>query len=188
MLISNCHVPIIYVYIRWIYVYIRWIYVYIRWIYVYIRWIYVYIRWIYVNIRWIYVYIRWIYVYIRWIYVYIRWIYVYILALMTNFILIFYPNGTPYRYSSVDTATELVLSIGPGHICLSWTSRKHIAWFPSTQRIGPSWGCIGKGLLRGYPSLSFSLQSAPKIFTALADALHWIMASRGIQKNDSLSG
>ena len=72
---------------------------------------------------------------------------------------------------------------GRGCLLSKWTSSRPTGWSRSTAIVGD---CVGWGALCGYPPpppppIPFGLSSAPKIFTAVADAIEWIARHEGIQ-------
>ena len=57
----------------------------------------------------------------------------------------------------------------------NFTSWMPIASFQCTLMTGAFWACCGRG------SIPFGLRSAPKLFTALADAIQWLIKERGTE-------
>lgn len=55
-----------------------------------------------------------------------------------------------------------------------------IAWSLFTPTIDLTWGIIWRDQVFVDTQLSFGMVSAPAIFAALAEALEWIMCSRGV--------
>ena len=96
-------------------------------------------------------------------------------------------DGIPSRlcsmsYTSVDDAVSMVLSIGRGAVLAKFDLESAYRLIPvhPTDRLllGMKWG--GSVYMDG--ALPFGLRSAPKLFTAVADALLWIIGSHGVRE------
>ena len=84
------------------------------------------------------------------------------------------------RYVSVDDAVQQILQLGRGTL-LAKVDVKHayrnVPIHPDDRHLlGMAW----RGRLFVDKTLPFGLRSAPKIFTALADALQWVLQDRGV--------
>ena len=85
------------------------------------------------------------------------------------------------RYPFFDLATRLLLDHGPGAAMSKLDIKEAYRMVP----VHPAdWVLLGMRWQGAYfvdTRLPFGLRSAPKIFTAIADALQWILLQRGIQ-------
>ena len=66
---------------------------------------------------------------------------------------------------------------------LSWqelTSSRRIVWCQSIHWIAPLLGVQWSGAYYVDGALPFCLRSAAKLFTAMADALPWVMVNKGV--------
>ena len=85
------------------------------------------------------------------------------------------------HYASMDDALQLICSLGPGCLLLKMDLKdayRVVPIHPGDQHLlGISW----KGCVYIDRSLPFGLRSAPKLFTAVADAMAWALFSRGIK-------
>ena len=83
-------------------------------------------------------------------------------------------------YVSVDDIVNTILSLGQGTMLAKidvQNSYRVIPVHPEDRMLlGMSW----KGKVYVDATLPFSLRSAPKIFTAVADACEWILRQRGL--------
>ena len=90
-------------------------------------------------------------------------------------------NLCSLKYPSIDTAIELVLSLGPGAYLSKLDIKEAYRMVPVHPEDWPLLGMRWQGAYYVDTRLPFGLRSAPKIFNAVADALHWIMTHKGIQ-------
>ena len=81
-------------------------------------------------------------------------------------------------YVSVDTAVKLVEQLGQGQVKVDIRSAYRMLPIHPDDRwfLGMRW----EGSVFVDTALPFGLQSAPKIFTAIADALEWIVKFEGV--------
>ena len=90
------------------------------------------------------------------------------------------PSLCSVSFASVDNAVRCILSLGQGVLLAKFdiTSAYHVVPVHPEDRLllGRRWR--GELLVDG--ALSFGLRSAPKLFTAIADALLWIMGRHGV--------
>ena len=84
-------------------------------------------------------------------------------------------------YVSVDDLAEIIRKVGHKALLAKLDIRSAYRIVPvhpeDRQFLGMQW----KGKLFIDTALPFGLRSAPKLFNALADALEWIMRSRGLR-------
>lgn len=90
------------------------------------------------------------------------------------------PELCSLQYTSVAEAVQQVLALGPGAQMAKFdveSAYRNIPVHPEDRRLlGMSW----KEQLYVDTALPFGLRSAPKIFSSVADALQWILASQGV--------
>ena len=90
------------------------------------------------------------------------------------------PELCSLKYISVDDAVRLVLELGQGTLLAKLdiqSAYRIIPVHPSDRKLlGMSW----RGQLFVDSVLPFGLRSAPIIFTAVADALQWVLESKGV--------
>ncbi|XP_062511310.1 uncharacterized protein LOC134187209 [Corticium candelabrum] len=90
------------------------------------------------------------------------------------------PNLCSLSYVSIDVAARKICELGTGAMMAKLdiqSAYRHIPVHPDDRHLlGISW----KGKVYLDRALPFGLHSAPKIFSAVADALMWIMSCRGI--------
>ena len=86
----------------------------------------------------------------------------------------------PLPYTSVDVAAQHILELGKVTLLAKLdiqSAYRHIPVHPFDRHfLGIRW----QGKVYLYHALPFGLRSAPKIFSAVADALLWIMLNRGV--------
>ena len=84
-------------------------------------------------------------------------------------------------YASVDDAIKAILSLGQGTQLAKLDLESAYRMIPIHP--GDRWmfGMRWKGKLYMDKALPFGLRSAPKIFTAVADGLMWVMCEHGVQ-------
>ena len=90
------------------------------------------------------------------------------------------PELCSLKYISVDDAVRLVLELGQGTLLAKLdiqSAYRIIPVHPSDRKLlGMSW----RGQLFVDSVLPFGLRSAPIIFTAVVDALQWVLESKGV--------
>ena len=91
------------------------------------------------------------------------------------------PELCTLRYTSVDAAVRKLVALGPGAEMAKFDVESAYRVVPVHPADRPLFGMMWKGELFVDSSLPFGLRSAPKIFTALADALQWILTEQGIE-------
>ena len=86
----------------------------------------------------------------------------------------------PLKYASLDDALKLISQLGPGMQLVKMDLKdayRMVPVHPDDQHLlAISW----EGATYVDRSLPFGLRSAPKLFTAVADAIAWILFDRGI--------
>ena len=85
------------------------------------------------------------------------------------------------RYTSVDEAVQQVLKRGEGALLAKFDVESAYRNVPVHPEDRPLLGMSWREGLYVDTALPFGLRSAPKIFTAVADALQWIMAEKGVE-------
>ncbi len=84
------------------------------------------------------------------------------------------------HYVSVDTAVRRILELGRGALLAKVDiahAYRNVPVHPDDrQLLGMQWN----GRLFVDKALPFGLRSAPKMFTAIADALEWVLRERGV--------
>ena len=90
------------------------------------------------------------------------------------------PERCSLRYPTVDDAVQLIQGLGRGTQLAKWDIKNAYRMVPvhpaDRELLGMSW----KGQTFIDTVLPFGLQSAPKIFTAVADALQYILQEQGV--------
>ena len=84
------------------------------------------------------------------------------------------------RYPSFDVAAKLLLQLGPGAQMSKLDIKEAYRMVPVHREDWLLLGMQWRGAYYLNTRLPFGLRSAPKIFTAVADALQWIMLANGI--------
>ena len=91
------------------------------------------------------------------------------------------PESCSLTYTTVECAAELIMKRGRGALLAKIdieSAYRNVPVHPEDRfLLGMRW----KGLLYIDTCLPFGLRSAPKIFTALADALCWIVTQHGVR-------
>ena len=85
-------------------------------------------------------------------------------------------------YSSIDHLAALVASLGKGSLLVKTDGKEAYRMVPVHTEDRHLLGVHWEGSLYVDKVLPFWLRSAPKIFTALVDALQWILHHNGIKK------
>jgi hypothetical protein len=88
--------------------------------------------------------------------------------------------GTP-QYMSVENALDIARQLGRGCLLAKMDIKKAYRMIPVHPDDRPLLGMQWQDQLYLDATLPFGLRSAPKIFTAVADAAEWIARSAGIQ-------
>ena len=83
-------------------------------------------------------------------------------------------------YTSVDVVADKVLALGRGAMLAKMDIKQTYRMVPIHPQDCHLLGMRWEGMVYVDKTLPFGLQSAPIIFSALADALAWMMASRGV--------
>ena len=90
------------------------------------------------------------------------------------------PSLCSVSYASVDDAVRCIMSLGPGALLAKFdiaSAYRTVPVHPADRLLlGMRW----RGDLLVDGALPFGLRSAPKLFTAVADALMWVMGRHGI--------
>ena len=84
-------------------------------------------------------------------------------------------------YVSVDEIASLVLQLGVGSLMAKVDIESAYRLIPVHPLDRPLQAMEWKGKLYVDPMLPFGLQSAPKIFSAVADALNWMLEQSGVR-------
>ena len=82
-------------------------------------------------------------------------------------------------YASIDAAASTVLKKGRGAMLAKLNIASAYRIVPVHPDDRPLLGMTWKGKLYVDTALPFGLRSAPKVFTAVADALEWVLHNRG---------
>ena len=90
------------------------------------------------------------------------------------------PSVCSLTYVSVDEAANRVLQLGPGALMAKVDIQSAYRMVPVHPEDRWMLGMVWRGSVYIDTVLPFGLRSAPKIFTALADSLEWILGSRGV--------
>ena len=90
------------------------------------------------------------------------------------------PELSSINYTSVDHLASLVLLLGRESLLVKADIQEVYRIVPVHPQDQPLLGAQWNGFIFMDKMLPFGLQSAPKIFSALADALQWILVHKGI--------
>lgn len=93
------------------------------------------------------------------------------------------PNLSSISYATIDHLCSLILSWGKGALLVKADISEAYRMVPVHQDDQPLLGVQWRGKTYTDLVLPFGLRSAPKIFTAVADAIQWILASQGVQQS-----
>ena len=85
-------------------------------------------------------------------------------------------------YTSVDVAVRTILELGPQAEIAKFDIESAYRLIPVHPEDRPLLGMRWKEQLYVDTALPFGLRSAPKIFSAVADALQWIFESKGVRR------
>ena len=85
-------------------------------------------------------------------------------------------------YASLDHLAALVVSEGRGAFLVKADIKEAYRMVPVHPEDQHLLGVLWEGIVYIDKMLPFGLRSAPKIFSALADAVQWILSNNGIQK------
>ena len=88
-------------------------------------------------------------------------------------------EGSSFSYTSVDNVAEAILSMGKGSLLAKMDIKQAYRIVPIHPQDRPLLGMKWQESIYVDKMLPFGLRSAPLIFSALADALMWIMQKRG---------
>lgn len=83
-------------------------------------------------------------------------------------------------YVSIDDVVDRIIQMGRGALMAKMDIRQAYRNVPVHPKDRPLLGMYWEGQVCVDAALPFGLRSAPLIFTALADALQWIMQQRGV--------
>ena len=84
-------------------------------------------------------------------------------------------------YTTVDRVAEIAVCLGRGALLAKVDFESAYRLIPVHPCHRPLQAVCWQGQVYVDPMLPFGLRSAPKIFTAVADALHWFLVQRGIK-------
>ena len=90
-------------------------------------------------------------------------------------------DWTSLAYTTVDRVAEIAVSLGRGALLAKVDIESAYRLIPVHPCDRPLQAVCWQGQVYVDPMLPFGLRSAPKIFTAVADALHWFLVQRGIE-------
>ena len=90
------------------------------------------------------------------------------------------PDLSSVSYVSVDYLSSLVMSVGKGAFLVKADIKEAYRMLPIHPHDQPLLGMQWEGITYTDLALPFGLRSAPKIFSAVADALQWILVQKGI--------
>ena len=90
------------------------------------------------------------------------------------------PELCSLHYTSVDDMATVAAELGQGALMTKVDIEAAYRLVPVHPHDRPLLGMEWKGQIFADPMLPFGLRSAPKIFTAIADALEWYLKSQGI--------
>ena len=90
------------------------------------------------------------------------------------------PSLCSVSYASVDDAVQCILALGQGALLAKFDIASAYWMVPVHPEDRPLLGMRWRGELLVDGALPFGLRSAPKLFTAVADALLWIMGQHGV--------
>ena len=82
-------------------------------------------------------------------------------------------------YTMVDHVAEVVVSLGVGALLAKVDIESAYRLIPVRPKDRPLQAMLWGDQMYVDPMLPFGLRSAPKIFNAVADALHWYLCQRG---------
>ena len=82
------------------------------------------------------------------------------------------------QYASIDDEVKIIRQLGPGAQLAKLDLREAYRVVPVHPEDCPRLGMQWKGAIYLDATLPFGLRSAPKIFSALADGLLWILHSK----------
>jgi len=85
-------------------------------------------------------------------------------------------------YATVDDAVNMVLELGQGTLLAKLDLKEAYRVVPVHPLDRPQLGMHWQGKIYIDGALPFGLRSAPKIFSALADGLLWIMLHNGVER------
>ena len=91
------------------------------------------------------------------------------------------PSLCSLTYSSVDQVADMVVTLGQGALMAKIDIESAYRLIPVHPQDRPLQAMRWNGKIFVDPMLPFGLRSAPKIFNAVADALHWCLQREGIQ-------
>ena len=91
------------------------------------------------------------------------------------------PSYCSLRYPSIDMGIEQILTIGPGAQLSKLDIKDAYRIIPVHPDDWPMLDMQWKGQFFIDTRLPFGLRSAPKLFTALADASQWLIQTRGVK-------
>ena len=89
-------------------------------------------------------------------------------------------NLCSLSYTSIDNAVSFIQTLGPGCLLAKLDLREAYRAVPVHPHDRPLLGLRWDGVTYLDGALPFGLCSAPKLFSALADGLMWILHSRGV--------
>ena len=92
------------------------------------------------------------------------------------------PSLCSVSYASVEDAISAVMRLGQGSKLAKFDLENAYRLIPVHPDDRPLLGIRWKGVTYIDGALPFGLRSAPKLFTAVADALLWIMGQRGVRE------
>ena len=87
------------------------------------------------------------------------------------------------KYASIDDAVAIIRRLGTGALLAKVDLREAYRVVPVHPEDRPRLGMQWKGDVYLDAALPFGLRSAPKIFSALADGLLWILQSQGMEES-----
>ena len=90
------------------------------------------------------------------------------------------PRLCSLSYASVDDAVRRIICLGSGALLAKLDIESAYCLVPTHPRNRPLLGVEWKGQLYVDGTLPFDLRSAPKLFSALADTLLWIIGHHGV--------
>ena len=90
------------------------------------------------------------------------------------------PQLCSLSYTSVDDAVKCIVGLGSGALLAKIDIESAYRLVPVHPDDRPLLGMIWKGQLYVDGALPFGLRSAPKLFSAVADALLWVMGRHGV--------
>ena len=93
-----------------------------------------------------------------------------------------------FKYTTVDHLLTLILQEGKGAFLVKADIKEAYRMIPVHHHDQPLLGVEWDGAMHIDLALPFGLQSAPKIFSAVADALQWILIQKGVKISSLLFG